>query len=92
MVRKRSPENGNPTGGSVEKTWFIAASELTLLPRPTRSLLHTVDLRGMPRKHLLSILDEAEAWVHTIAALESGALRVYRFYALASKGRSGGKR
>ena len=55
-------------------------------------LLHTVDLRSMPRKHLVSILDEAEAWVHAIAALESGALRAYRFYALASKGRAGAKR
>jgi len=55
-------------------------------------LLHTVDLRSMPRKHLVSILDEAEAWVRTIAALESGALRTYRFYALASKGHAGAKR
>ena len=55
-------------------------------------LLHTVDLRGLPRKHLAAILDEAERWVHTIAALESGALKVFRFYALATKGRAANKR
>lgn len=48
-------------------------------------LLDTVKLRGMPRKHLLAILDEAETWVRTIRAIDSGALRVFRFYALAGK-------
>ena len=45
-------------------------------------LLDTVDLRHMPRKHVPSLLDEAEAWVRTIRALESGALRVFRFHAI----------
>ena len=46
-------------------------------------LLHNADLRGMPRKHVRSIVDEAENWFYTVAALDSGALRVYRLYALA---------
>lgn len=50
-------------------------------------MLHTVDFRSLPRKHVLAIVDEAERWVHTIAALESGALKVYRFLALAGKGK-----
>lgn len=48
-------------------------------------MLHTVDLHGLPRKHVAAILDEAERAVHAIAALESGSLQIYRLYALASK-------
>jgi len=47
-------------------------------------LLHNADLRGMPRKHVRSIVDEAENWFYTVAALDSGALKVYRLYGLAS--------
>ena len=50
-----------------------------------KRLLSAVDLRAMPKKHVLSILDEAETWVRTIRAIDSGALRVFRFYALAAK-------
>jgi SAM-dependent methyltransferase len=46
-------------------------------------MIGTVDLRNLPRQHLLAVVDEAERWVHTIAALDSGALRTYRIYALA---------
>jgi Methyltransferase domain len=52
-------------------------------------MLHTVDLRGLPRAHMLAILDEAERWVHTISALDSGALRLYRIHALAGTGKPG---
>jgi SAM-dependent methyltransferase len=51
-------------------------------------LVQNVDLRGMPRAHLVAVVDEAERWMRTIAALDGGALRVYRFYAIAS-GRPG---
>jgi ubiquinone/menaquinone biosynthesis C-methylase UbiE len=46
-------------------------------------LLNAVDLRSMPKKHVLAILDEAENWVRTIRAIDSGALRMFRFHALA---------
>ncbi len=46
-------------------------------------LLQTADLRGMPRKHVRAIIDEAESWMYTIAALDCGALKTYRLYALA---------
>jgi hypothetical protein len=42
----------------------------------------------LPKQHLLAIVDEAERWVRTIAALDGGALRAYRFYALAGSGQS----
>ena len=47
------------------------------------NLLQTVDIRKLPRAHQLTVLDEAERWVKTILALDSGALKVFRFYALA---------
>lgn len=49
-------------------------------------MIDTVDLRSLPRQHLLAVVDEAERWVHTIAALDGGALRTYRVYALAATG------
>ncbi|MBV8654080.1 MAG: hypothetical protein JO255_21655, partial [Alphaproteobacteria bacterium] len=48
-------------------------------------LLKEVDLRGMSREHLLVVVGEAELWMKRVAALESGALRVYRIYALVNK-------
>ncbi len=47
------------------------------------NLLQKVDLKALPRAHRLAVVDEAEHWVRTIAALDSGALKAYRFYALA---------
>ncbi|HTS93626.1 MAG TPA: methyltransferase domain-containing protein [Stellaceae bacterium] len=52
-------------------------------------LLQTVDLKVMPRKHLAAILDEAELWVQTLAAIECGALRTYRFYVRAATAAKG---
>ncbi len=51
------------------------------------NLLQTIDIRKLPRAHQLTVLDEAERWVKTIIALDSGALKVYRFYALAGSAR-----
>lgn len=47
-------------------------------------MISTIDLHGLPKQHLLTIVDEAERWVHTIEAIDSGSLRMYRFYALAA--------
>ena len=52
-------------------------------------LLRTVDLRSLPRAHRLAVLAEAERWMPTVAALDSGALRMYRFHMLAGPVRSG---
>jgi SAM-dependent methyltransferase len=47
-------------------------------------MISTIDLHGLPKQHLLTIVDEAERWVRTIEAIDTGSLRTYRFYALAS--------
>jgi hypothetical protein len=47
-------------------------------------MISTIDLHGLPKQHLLTIVDEAERWVRTIEAIDAGSLRMYRFYALAS--------
>jgi SAM-dependent methyltransferase len=46
------------------------------------NLLQTVDLRSLPRAHRTALVDELERWMRTVAALDSGSLRVYRFTAL----------
>ncbi len=48
-------------------------------------LIKEVDLKTMARSHLRVVVNEAELWALRIAALESGALRVYRLHALANK-------
>ena len=52
-------------------------------------LLRTVDLRSLPRAHRLAVVAEAERWMPAVAALDSGALRVYRFHVLAGPLRVG---
>lgn len=49
-------------------------------------MTNMVDLHGLPKQHLRAIVDEAERWVRTIEALDEGALRMYRIYALAGTG------
>jgi cyclopropane fatty-acyl-phospholipid synthase-like methyltransferase len=48
-------------------------------------MLNEVDLKAMAKQHRLTIIDEAELWMRRIAALESGALKVFRIYALLNK-------
>jgi cyclopropane fatty-acyl-phospholipid synthase-like methyltransferase len=48
-------------------------------------MLEMVNLKQMANNHKLTIFDEAELWTLRLAALQSGALRVYRVIALASK-------
>lgn len=50
------------------------------------NLLQTVDLRSLPRAHRSVVVDEAERWMRTVAALDAGTLKVYRFTALAVSG------
>jgi SAM-dependent methyltransferase len=53
-------------------------------------LLRTVDLRSLPRQHLVAVVDEAERSMHVVAALDSGALKTYRLYAIAGRARMSG--
>ena len=48
-------------------------------------LLQTVAIKQLPRTHQLALLDEAERWVRTIVTLDSGALKAYRFLAVAGR-------
>lgn len=46
-------------------------------------MVKTTDLRALPKRHLLAVLDQAELWVRRLSAIENGILGVYRFYAVA---------
>jgi hypothetical protein len=50
-------------------------------------LVQSVDIKSLARQHKATIVNEAEHWVKTIAALDSGAVKAYRFYALAGSSR-----
>jgi len=47
-------------------------------------LMKMVQLESMPKSHLRALVEEAELWGQRMAALESGALSVYRFYAVST--------
>jgi SAM-dependent methyltransferase len=51
------------------------------------NLVQTVDIKALPRVHKLQVVTEAERWVKTIIALDSGVVKAYRFYALAGSSR-----
>lgn len=51
-------------------------------------LVRKVKLKALPRLHKLQVVDEAERWVKTIAAVEAGVVKPYRFYALAGSPRA----
>jgi cyclopropane fatty-acyl-phospholipid synthase-like methyltransferase len=48
-------------------------------------MLKEINLKQMAKTHKLTIIDEAELWTLRLAALQSGALHVYRVIALANK-------
>jgi SAM-dependent methyltransferase len=47
-------------------------------------LMQVVKLEAMPKSHLRALLDEAELWGQRLAAIDSGALSVCRFYAVST--------
>jgi SAM-dependent methyltransferase len=49
------------------------------------ALLASIDLRHLPRRDLVAVVDEAERWTRTAAALERGGLRMMRFHAVAGR-------
>jgi methyltransferase family protein len=51
------------------------------------NLVQTVAIKALPRAHKLAVVNEAERWVKTIIALDSGVVKAYRFYALAGASR-----
>lgn len=57
----------------------------TLVVEGWDRLLKTVNLKTMPKTHLLALLDEADLWVQRLKAIDSGVLGVTRFYAISSQ-------
>ncbi len=49
-------------------------------------IMKMVEPNNLPKSHLLALLEEAELWGQRMAAIESGALSVYRFYAVSTQG------
>ena len=52
-------------------------------------LLQTMNIKSLPRQQRLVVAAEAERWGWTIAALDAGAIRMYRFQAMAGRPASG---
>jgi ubiquinone/menaquinone biosynthesis C-methylase UbiE len=73
----------NKLGFDIRVHEETTAHYRTMILQGWAQMLHNVDLRNMPRKHVAAIVNEAEDWMYTVAALDSGALKVYRLYALA---------
>jgi len=48
--------------------------------------VHDYDVKLMTRGNQLAVAEEAELWMTRVAALQSGVLRVYRFYAISTYG------
>jgi cyclopropane fatty-acyl-phospholipid synthase-like methyltransferase len=62
----------------------VTAHYRTMIIAGWARLLKAVDLKRMPRSHLRTVVNEAELWALRYAALQSGALHVYRLHALAT--------
>jgi SAM-dependent methyltransferase len=48
-----------------------------------------VELRDMPKSHLVALAEEGELWRQRLGALDSDVLNVYRFYAVSKQGAVG---
>lgn len=48
-------------------------------------LMKMVELRDLPKNHLQALLEEAELWSQRLAAIDSEALNVHRFYAVSTQ-------
>jgi cyclopropane fatty-acyl-phospholipid synthase-like methyltransferase len=57
----------------------------TMIVAGWAQLLDEVDLKGMARSHVRTVVNEAELWALRMAALECGALHVYRVHAILNK-------
>ena len=49
-------------------------------------IMKMVETHSLPKSHLLALLEEAELWGQRMAAIDSAALSVYRFYAVSTQG------
>jgi ubiquinone/menaquinone biosynthesis C-methylase UbiE len=49
-------------------------------------IMQMAEAHNLPKSHLLALLEEAELWGQRMAVIDSGALSVYRFYAVSTQG------
>jgi len=63
----------------------ISKTYQSLIVNGWAHMLEQVNLKQLPRSHKISVIDEAELWMHRLSALQCGALKVYRVIALANK-------
>ena len=75
-------------GYDIRITEDVTAVYRSMIIAGWGQMLRDTNLRELPRSHIATIIDAAEFWMYRVAALESGALQVYRIYALSK--RSGG--
>ena len=63
----------------------VSATFRSMIVAGWAHMLNEVDLKAMAKQHRITIIDEAELWMRRIAALECGALKIFRIYALLNK-------
>lgn len=74
----------NSLGFDIRVVEDVTAHYRTMIIAGWARLLKEVNLKGMVRSHLRTVVNEAELWALRYAALQSGALHVYRLHALAA--------
>jgi SAM-dependent methyltransferase len=75
-------------GLDVRVTEDISQAYCDIIATAWGAFLDKTDLRTLPRSHAEAVFGEAERSLATVRALDSGALRMYRIYAIAGRGRT----
>jgi SAM-dependent methyltransferase len=72
-------------GYEIRITEDMTATHRSLITGGWAQMLAETNLRELPRSHALAVIESAESWMRCAAALESGALQLYRIYALSKR-------
>jgi hypothetical protein len=72
-------------GYDIRITEDMTATYRSLITGGWAQMLAETNLREVPRAHALQLIEAAESWMRCVAALDSGALQVYRIYALSKR-------
>jgi cyclopropane fatty-acyl-phospholipid synthase-like methyltransferase len=75
----------NGLGFDIRVVEDVTSTYASMIVAAWARMIEEVDLKSMARNHKLTVIDEAELWTYRLGALQSGALRVFRLYALANK-------
>jgi SAM-dependent methyltransferase len=84
-LAERYGERLQAAGFDVRIAEDITAAYRSQIVAGWDAFLHSGRLTAMPRRHLLAVIDEAERSMRLVRALESNALRMVRFEALAAR-------